>query len=128
LRKKQLAHEVAKNGEEAVERWRAGDFGLILVRVVTFTLLAARSNPCCYQMDIDMPIMDGIQATKEIRRLEEGTPAPPATIIALIAGNQPEGRAIIAEAGCDDVLIKPISLKLLADKIREWGLVIATRE
>jgi osomolarity two-component system response regulator SSK1 len=36
LRKKQLAHEVAKNGEEAVERWRAGDFGLILVRVVTY--------------------------------------------------------------------------------------------
>jgi CheY-like chemotaxis protein len=79
-------------------------------------------------MDIDMPIMDGIHATKEIRRLEKGTLTPPATIIALIAGNQPEGGVIIAEAGCDDVLIKPISLKLLADKIREWGLVIATRE
>jgi CheY-like chemotaxis protein len=79
-------------------------------------------------MDIDMPIMDGIQATKEIRRLEEGTPTPPAIIIALIAGSQPDDRAIIAEAGCDDLLTKPISLHWLADKIREWGLVIMARQ
>ncbi|TFL00606.1 hypothetical protein BDV98DRAFT_593932 [Pterulicium gracile] len=51
LKKKKISYDVAMNGQEAVQKWRTGGFHLIL-------------------MDIQMPVMNGIQATKEIRRLE----------------------------------------------------------
>ncbi|KAI0269319.1 hypothetical protein BC834DRAFT_865819 [Gloeopeniophorella convolvens] len=57
MRKKKIKYDVANNGEEAVDKWKSGRFHLIL-------------------MDIQMPVMDGISATKEIRRLEKMN-APP---------------------------------------------------
>jgi osomolarity two-component system response regulator SSK1 len=45
--------DTAANGLEAVNKWKAGKFHLIF-------------------MDIGMPVMDGLAATKEIRRLERG--------------------------------------------------------
>ncbi|KAF5372018.1 hypothetical protein D9615_008095 [Tricholomella constricta] len=48
MKKKKIKYDLANNGQEAVQKWRTGGFHLIL-----------------------MPVMDGIQATKEIRRLEQ---------------------------------------------------------
>ena len=88
---KKLGHEVllAEDGGQAVEIFQTGDLDLIL-------------------MDIQMPVMNGLDATKEIRVLEAetGTHIP---IIALTAHAMKGYREQCLEAGMDDYLPKPIS-------------------
>ncbi|KAG6860311.1 hypothetical protein C0995_012863 [Termitomyces sp. Mi166 len=132
MKKKKIKYDLANNGQDAVTKFRTGDFHLIL-------------------MDIQMPIMDGIQATKEIRRLEQvnaavaypaGTPfddnptpsdsstenkysASPyrssVIIVALTASSLQSDRVAALAAGCNDFLTKPVSLIWLNSKIIEWG-------
>ncbi|KAI0771992.1 hypothetical protein BD413DRAFT_475239 [Trametes elegans] len=138
MKKKKIKYDVAKNGEEAVTKWRSGGFHLIL-------------------MDIQMPVMDGIQATKEIRRMEKsngvgGFPTTPQSegqqtpseasasdtrsastpsyrssviIVALTASSLQSDRVAALAAGCNDFLTKPVSLHWLNNKIIEWGSIKA---
>src|SRR5882762_528536 len=106
-------------------------------------------------MDIQMPVMDGISATKEIRRLEklnafQGYPGTPQTegqrtpsdissdsrtssspfrssviIVALTASSLQSDRVAALAAGCNDFLTKPVSLEWLNNKIIEWGSIKA---
>ena len=95
--------EVATDGQMAVELFQNSTghpFDLIL-------------------MDIRMPVLDGLQATKEIRRLEEGGDTR-VMIYAMTANNTGEGRLETEEAGMDGYLTKPITgeqLYLLLTKI-----------
>ncbi|MDO9274301.1 MAG: response regulator [Lutibacter sp.] len=66
-------------------------------------------------MDIKMPIMNGIEATKEIRKF---TPTLP--IIAQTAYSTPFDKEKMAEAGCNDILIKPFNKEDLIFKINEF--------
>jgi len=79
-------------------------------------------------MDIQMPVMDGIQATKEIRRLEKQN-APSylssVIIIALSASSLQRERLAALEAGCNDFMKNPISLSSLNNKLIEWGSIKA---
>ncbi len=75
---------VVNNGRSAVEEALAGDFDLVL-------------------MDMQMPLMDGIEATRILR--QAGYPRP---IVALTANAFKEDRERCAQAGCDDFLTKPI--------------------
>lgn len=102
-----------------------------------------------------MPVMDGIQATKEIRRIEKqnagGFPSTPQSegqrtpseastdsrsastpqyrssviIVALTASSLQADRVAALAAGCNDFLTKPVSLEWLNNKIIEWGSIKA---
>jgi CheY-like chemotaxis protein len=83
---------VANNGAEVVDKYTKGKYDLIF-------------------MDIQMPIMDGIQATKEIRKLEkEGEHIP---IIAMTANAMQDDRIATKEAGMDEHVSKPFEIKEL---------------
>ncbi|HJV88213.1 MAG TPA: response regulator, partial [Noviherbaspirillum sp.] len=84
-----------ENGKEAVELLESVRFDLIL-------------------MDVQMPVMDGLEAVRRIRALRIDTP-----IIALTAHAMTGYRDIVMEAGMNDYLAKPIRGRTLLDKIDE---------
>ncbi|WP_374512753.1 response regulator [Brevundimonas sp.] len=91
------SHETAANGREAVERVRANRFDLVL-------------------MDVKMPVMDGVEATRAIRGLPG--PAGAVPILALTANADPRDEVEYRAAGMDGVAQKPIQPDALLDAIR----------
>jgi signal transduction histidine kinase/CheY-like chemotaxis protein len=90
--------DMAVNGEEGVARWRKKEYDLIL-------------------MDMEMPVMDGLTATRIIRAEEKGAGRRPTPICALTAHALPEHEAASRAAGCDGHLTKPIKKQTLIDAI-----------
>lgn len=88
----------AFNGQEAVDCYRSHPVDLII-------------------MDWHMPVMDGIDATRQIRSLSGGDLVP---IIGLTANALDEHQELCIEAGMNDVLTKPIDRALMTSKIRYW--------
>jgi len=86
------------DGKEAVEAWRAGVFDLIL-------------------MDIQMPVMDGVEATRIIRAAEAEAERPRIPILALTANALVHQVEQYAAAGMDGHVSKPIELPRLYDAI-----------
>jgi len=71
-------------------------------------------------MDVQMPLMDGQQATRCIRQWETDSGAARTNIIALTAGAFEEDRQRCAEAGMDDFLTKPIDRSALTQTLSRW--------
>ncbi len=98
-------HEVtvAANGELGVQAWRQGSFDLVL-------------------MDVQMPVMDGLQATEAIREAE-GDPERHLPVVGLTAHASAEDRERCLDAGMDGYLTKPVNLsdldKILADVLNQ---------
>ena len=88
--------ETASNGQEAVEAVRNGAYDLVL-------------------MDVQMPVMDGIEATKIIRSWEEGNHSTP--IIALTASDMVSNIHECVQAGMNDFVSKPFSVQQLLNVI-----------
>lgn len=88
------------NGLEAVEKFRSGDYSLIL-------------------MDCQMPVMDGYQATKEIRNLEafNGRHIP---IIAMTANAMKGDMEKCLSFGMDDYISKPVNFYKLKETVEKW--------
>ncbi|MGH8638280.1 MAG: response regulator, partial [Burkholderiales bacterium] len=71
-------------------------------------------------MDIQMPVMDGLDATRAIRRLEREQGRNPTPIVALTANARPSDIQRSRDAGCDGHLSKPVSKRALLSTIREF--------
>ncbi|HVD99426.1 MAG TPA: PAS domain S-box protein [Cytophagaceae bacterium] len=97
LKKSGCTVETANNGLEAIEKVRNNTYDLIF-------------------MDIQMPQMDGTEATREIKKL--GIPNLP-PIIAMTAYAMEEDREKFLSAGMDDYIAKPIKSEVLINKIAE---------
>ena len=68
-------------------------------------------------MDIQMPGMDGVEATQEIKKIRD-QPIPP--IVAMTAYSMEEDREKFLSQGLDDYMSKPIKANLLIKKVKEW--------
>ncbi len=91
----------AHNGLQACARWQRGDIDLIL-------------------MDCLMPEMDGLDATRQIRRSEQQRGLSRTPIIALTANALDQARESCLEAGMDDFLAKPFAEQALIDVLQRW--------
>ncbi|GAA3927758.1 response regulator [Litoribacillus peritrichatus] len=83
---------------------------------------------CCYDlvfMDCQMPIMDGFEATREIRSLESTGRISNMPIIAMTAHVMTEDKTKCLEAGMDDFLRKPVTQEQLVKTMRKWLAVTA---
>lgn len=92
--------ETAGDGAEGVRAAQTGVFDIIL-------------------MDIQMPVMNGVEATRAIRALDAAASQWP--IIALTANTLPEQLAEYEAAGMDDVIAKPIDMSELFAKVLGWA-------
>ncbi len=97
LKNNVLNIEQAFNGKDAVELALKNSYNLIL-------------------MDIKMPVMGGIEATRILKEKY-----PDLRIIAQTAFTLPEETAAILDAGCDDILCKPIRKDQLMEMIQKYG-------
>ena len=93
-----LEISIACNGSEAVEQFSTGRFDAIL-------------------MDMQMPVMDGIEATRAIRSLPDGVTVP---IIAMTAATSDVDRDRCLTAGMNDYLSKPIVPTEMVKKLSAW--------
>ena len=96
LERKDCAVTLATNGQQAVHQLAEADFDVVL-------------------MDIQMPVMDGLAATRRIRQQEAGT-MKHTPIIAVTAGVD---RQTCMQAGVDDYLAKPVQSASLEEKLEQ---------
>ena len=89
---------VAENGLEAWQDVQQQEFDAIL-------------------MDLQMPILDGFEATRRIRNLENGKEIP---IIAMTASAMQDDKQACIEAGMNDHISKPINARLMIQTLLQW--------
>ncbi|RMG01224.1 MAG: response regulator [Nitrospirae bacterium] len=102
LKKTPHTVDIAENGKEAVEKFKAGRYDLVF-------------------MDVQMPVMDGYTATREIRKWEKENNLEPTPIVALTAHALKEEEEKSIQAGCDAHLTKPIKKARLLEAIGEYA-------
>jgi PAS domain S-box-containing protein len=105
LKKCEVVVSIAHNGQEAIKLIQEQEFDLVL-------------------MDVQMPIVDGLEATKYIREeLKLTTP-----IIGLSANAMREEVEICKQAGMNDYLVKPYSERVLVEVMKKWSPEVMATE
>ena len=92
--------DVAANGRQAVDAVRSGDYDIVF-------------------MDCQMPVVDGYEATREIRAFEGSGRHTP--IVAMTASAGLGERRKCLDSGMDDYLVKPVRLAGFAGLIEQWA-------
>jgi CheY-like chemotaxis protein len=87
---------LSKNGQELLQAYKKDDYDLIL-------------------MDVNMPIMDGLQACKKIRQVDDRIP-----IIGISAFASSSDVKTCLDAGMNATVSKPIDFKLLQESVAKW--------
>ncbi|GHT23110.1 hypothetical protein FACS189430_05880 [Bacteroidia bacterium] len=92
--------DIANNGQEAVDKYLSDSkYDIVL-------------------MDIQMPIMDGLQATKKIREIEADSKATPIPIIAITANALAGDREHCLASGMNEYISKPFQVEVLVGKMK----------
>ncbi|QIE43203.1 response regulator (plasmid) [Rhodobacteraceae bacterium SC52] len=99
--------DFVENGQEAVSAAETKHYDVIL-------------------MDISMPVLDGLEATRRIRAL--GGDYADIPILALTAHAGPDEKAKCVQAGFNDILTKPVSCAVLRDTLVRWQTLKATSD
>ncbi len=97
LKKSGCNVDLAVNGQDAISKASMKDYDIIF-------------------MDIQMPDMDGVTATKKIREIRNGNVGP---VVAMTAYSMKEDKERFIKSGLDDYISKPIKAQTLLNKIRE---------
>ncbi|HIJ75253.1 MAG TPA: response regulator [Deltaproteobacteria bacterium] len=101
--------DVASNGSEVLDRMESTRYDIVF-------------------MDCEMPVMDGLEATRLIRQREKQQRKPMAAIVALTAHGADEDRSRCLEAGMDDYLGKPFRMLDLSRLMEKWHVRISVRD
>ena len=103
--------DIAANGQEVLQLLEKIPYDLIL-------------------MDCQMPILDGLDTTKEIHRWQESSFANRRRpiVIAMTANAMKEDRQMCLDAGMDDYLSKPVLRAKLAEVLEHWASIILTKQ
>ncbi|MCB2219896.1 MAG: tetratricopeptide repeat protein [Bacteroidetes bacterium] len=100
LRKEGYKMDVGENGQLGFELYKKNDYGLVL-------------------MDIQMPVMDGLEAARMIRDYEKNNNKPKTTIIAVTAHSKDLEEQKMMEAGIDEYLQKPFTPAELVNLVKK---------
>jgi CheY-like chemotaxis protein len=96
--------DIASNGKEAITALTKVPYDLIF-------------------MDVQMPEMDGLEATQKIRDLSAIQPL----IVAMTANAMQGDRDVCIKAGMDDYISKPFNIDMLVDSIEKWAKILQKR-
>lgn len=101
LDKMGLTYDIANHGGESIDRLLEKDYDLIL-------------------MDMEMPQVDGPEATRRIRAMEAAAGKKPIPIIAMTANALHEDRDRCIDSGMNDHMAKPVEMSKLDELLRKW--------
>ncbi|MCW5966073.1 MAG: response regulator [Bryobacterales bacterium] len=103
LRRLGIRADVVASGREALEALERKRYQLVL-------------------MDVQMPEMDGLEATRRLRQLEQSASGPRVSVVAMTAHAMQGDRQTCLDAGMDDYVPKPIRRSELEEVLRRWLL------